>query len=58
MQWLSPVDQWENHEAALKAHQSGTSNWLIESKDFTDWHKVDSSFLLLTGFRKYSSSAV
>ena len=55
MQWLSPVDSWESHEAATKAHQSGTSNWLIESEEFSGWHSADRSFLLLTGFRKYSS---
>jgi len=58
LQWLSPVDPWENHEAAKNAHQSGTSNWLVESKDFTEWHNADSMFLLLTGFRTYSSSVV
>jgi hypothetical protein len=58
MQWLSPVDPWENHEAARNAHQSGTSNWLMESKEFTEWHQSESSFLLLTGFRTYSSSVL
>jgi hypothetical protein len=53
MQWLSPVDSWESHEAATKAHQSGTSNWLIECKDFEDWYSADRSFLLLTGLREY-----
>jgi hypothetical protein len=58
LQWLSPVGPWENHEAAKNAHQAGTSNWLVESKDFTEWHNADSLFLLLTGFRTYLSSVV
>ena len=52
MRWLSPVDSWESHAAAAKAHHTGTSNWLIESEEFSNWHSADRSFLLLTGFRK------
>jgi hypothetical protein len=53
LQWLLPVGPWDNHEAAKNSHQSGTSNWFIESKEFIEWHNADSLFLMLTGFRTY-----
>jgi hypothetical protein len=52
-QWLSPIDPIENHETAMSAHQQGTSNWFVESKEFYDWQGANRSFLLLSGFRQW-----
>jgi hypothetical protein len=53
MQWLSPVDPYENHEAAISAQHEGSGNWLLESKEFTDWYQAKNSFLWLSGFRTF-----
>lgn len=50
MQWLSPVDPCENHEAAISAHQEGTGTWILESKEFTEWYQAKSLFLWVSGF--------
>ena len=57
MQWLSPIDPCENHEAATSAHQEGTGTWFFESNEFTEWYQAKSSFLWLSGFRKFASDA-
>jgi len=51
-QWLSPIVPMENHESAMSAHQQGTSDWFIQSKEFSDWERANRSFLLLSGFRQ------
>lgn len=57
MQWLSPVDPCENHDAATSAHQEGTNHWFFESSEFTEWYQAKTSFLWLSGFRKLASDA-
>ena len=52
MRWLSPVDPYENREAARSAHHQGTGLWFIESKEFEGWSQTEGSLLWLGGFRK------
>lgn len=50
MQWLSPVDPHENHKSAISAHEEGSGDWILESKEFMEWQQARNSFLWLSGF--------
>jgi hypothetical protein len=54
VRWLSPVDPWETHEAAVQTHYSGTGDWFLESNEYLEWQGSDKSDLWLSGFRKSS----
>jgi hypothetical protein len=53
LHWLSPLDPFEMHELIKYAHEPGTSNWFLESKDFRDWLIENRSFLWLSAFREF-----
>ncbi|KIV95467.1 hypothetical protein PV10_03121 [Exophiala mesophila] len=50
LQWLSPTDPLESHEAALRLHQSGTNSWFTRCVEFKSWFASNRSFLWLSGF--------
>lgn len=52
LRWLSPLNTWDIHDTAANVHCKGTGHWFVESTEFSDWLRSDSSFLWLTGSRK------
>ena len=52
--WLSPPDPWKNHNAARDIHHSGTAEWFIRGKTYTEWILSDSTPILwIYGKRQY-----
>lgn len=49
LNWLSPVDSLQNHQAARKIYQKGTCRWLIDSPEFIHWIKTKNSAIWLYG---------
>jgi hypothetical protein len=49
LNWLSPVDPLQNHQAARKIYQKGTCRWLIDSPEFIQWIKTKNSAIWLYG---------
>ncbi|KAH8786249.1 hypothetical protein BGZ57DRAFT_818295, partial [Hyaloscypha finlandica] len=49
LNWLSPVDPVQNHQAARKIYQKGTCRWLIDSPEFIQWIKTKNSAIWLYG---------
>ncbi|KAH6894746.1 hypothetical protein B0T10DRAFT_481038 [Thelonectria olida] len=41
--WLSPLKPGQAHHSASEAHQSGTSKWFLQSKDFRTWSEGSES---------------
>jgi hypothetical protein len=37
LQWLSPVDSTQSHNATLQQHQKGTGEWIIRSTEVSEW---------------------
>ncbi|KAK0624597.1 hypothetical protein B0T17DRAFT_245852 [Bombardia bombarda] len=49
IQWISPSTPWDCHNAAIKLHQPGTSNWLSESAEYEQWLSKNSRIFWLSG---------
>jgi ankyrin repeat domain-containing protein 50 len=49
MEWLSPTDQSEIHEAALRRHEPGTGQWFLGSDTFQNWREDPGTSLWLYG---------
>ncbi|KAF4630221.1 hypothetical protein G7Y89_g7914 [Cudoniella acicularis] len=50
LNWLSSIDPSENHNTALRAHQEGTGDWLLQGNDdFETWKTKPNSLLWLNG---------
>ncbi|KAH9963416.1 hypothetical protein BGW80DRAFT_1544560, partial [Lactifluus volemus] len=46
--WLSPPNQWKNHNTACEACHDGTTKWLIQSDTFVNW-QLSGSLLWVCG---------
>jgi hypothetical protein len=53
LQWISPENPWEPHRGALKVHQPGTGQWLVQSTEFLNWKAGGYQVCWLSGPRKY-----
>jgi hypothetical protein len=53
--WLSVSDcnPSSNFQAALKRHEPGTGQWLLDGVRFRQWKRTRRSFMWLYGIRKY-----
>ena len=52
--WLSPPDPWESHNAARGLRHSGTAEWFIQGRAYTEWILSDSNPILwIYGKRQY-----
>jgi hypothetical protein len=49
MEWLSPTDQSEIHEAASKKHKPGTGQWFLGSDTSQNWREDPGTSLWLYG---------
>jgi len=49
MEWLSPADQSEIHEAAVPRHEAGTGQWFLSSSAYQSWKTDPGASLWLYG---------
>ena len=56
LRWLLPPDPSSNHNIALKAHHSGTAQWLFQGSKFREWESTG-SFLWIRGKRTFLSAS-
>ncbi|CAN8097459.1 unnamed protein product [Discula destructiva] len=49
VEWLSPLKPWNNHDTALRAHQSGTNGWFLKTVQYEEWSKRGRDFIWISG---------
>ena len=41
LEWLSPLEPRERHHAIGRDRMPGVGDWLLDTKEFTEWNKGD-----------------